>query len=131
MTKTGYCNHGINTSISKANLAFAMLKSVYIATNISVHTMIKMFENSVLSVLLYGAECWKTTVTIKRKLEVFQSKCIQRIHKIYEELRNRTGMGDLAEIIQTRRWRLLEYVCRMPSNSITRTALTWIPQGKR
>ena len=89
---------------------------------------IKIFRSNVLSILLYGAECWKTTVAIQQKVEVFQTKCLQHILKIYwpntisnEKLRNRTGMDTLAEILQTRQWRWLGHVSRMPS--ITRTAL--------
>ena len=125
---TGDCNQEINTNISTANQTFAMLKSVDRATNLSVHTNIKIFRSSVLSILLYVAECWKTTVTIQQRLEVFHIKCLQHILKIYwpntisnEELGNRTGMDTLTEIIQT--WLWLGLVCHMPSNSITRTAL--------
>ena len=98
--------------------------------------MINISRSNVLRVLLFEAECWKTTATIQQKLEVFQSKCLRRILKIYrsntisnEELKNRIGMDTLAVIIQT--WRWLGHVFRMPSNSITRTALRWTPQGKR
>jgi hypothetical protein len=88
--------------------------------------------------LLYGSECWKTTVTIERKLEVFQNKCLRRILKIFwpnsisnKELQYKTGMSNITESIQLRRWRWLGHVFRMPPNSLPRTALVWTPQGKR
>ena len=90
-----------------------------------------------LSALLYGAEWWKITATIRGKLEVFQTLC-RCILKIYwpitisnKELSNRSGMDTLEAITHTRRWRWIGNVCRMPPNSITRTALRWTPQGKR
>ena len=136
VTTTGDCDQKINTKIRNTNQAFVMLKPVLRTTNSSVHTKIKIFRSNVLSVLLYGAECWKTTVSIQQKLEVFQTKCLLRILKIYwpnsisnEELRNRTRMDTLAEIIRTRRW--LRHVCHMPSNSNTRTALRRTFQVKR
>ena len=111
---TSDCNQEINTRISKAKQAFAMLRPVRRATNLSDHTNIKIFGSIVLSILLYGGECRETTVTIQQKLEVFQTKCLRRIVKIYwlntisnEELRNRRGMDTLEEIIQTRLWRWL------------------------
>ena len=73
---TGDCHQEINTRISKANKTSAMLRPVWRTTNLSVHTKIKIFRCNVLSVLLYGAERWKTTVTIQPKLEVFQTKCL-------------------------------------------------------
>ena len=64
----------IKTRISKTDQAFAMLKPVWRTNNLSVHTKIKIFTSNVLSFLLSGAECWKTTATIQKKLEVFQTK---------------------------------------------------------
>ena len=114
-----------------------MLNSICRTTNPSVHTKIKIFRSNVLSVHIYGVECWKTTVTIQRKLEMFQTKWTRCILRIYwpntisnEELRNRTGMDTLTEITQTHQWRWLGHVRRMPSNSITKTALRWTPRGK-
>ena len=59
-----------------------MLKPVWRTTNHSVRTRINISGSSVLSVLLYGTECCKTTVAIQRKLEVFQSKCFRHIHSV-------------------------------------------------
>ena len=110
-TTSGDCNLEINTWISKYNQAFAMLKPVWRITNLSIHTKIKIIISKVLSVLLYGAECWKTSIAIQRELEMFQTKFLRRILKIYwsntisnQELRNRTGMDTLVKIMQTWRW---------------------------
>ena len=83
VTTTGDFDKEINTRISNANQAFAMLRPVWRSTNLSVHTMIKIFRSNVVSVLLYGAECWKTAITIQRQLKVFQTKCLHCILKIY------------------------------------------------
>ena len=138
VTTNGDCDLEINTRIIKANQAFAMLRAIWRSTGLSIHTKIRIFRSNVLSVLLYGSECWKTTAAIERKLEVFQTKCLRRILKIFwpntisnEDLRNRTGLGTIAETLKARRWRWLGHVCRMPSNSLPRTALRWTPQGKR
>ena len=108
VTSRSDCDAEISTRISKANQAFAMLKLVWRTTNFTVHTKIKIVRSYVLSVLLCGVDCWMTTVTIQQKLEVFQTNCLLRILTIYwpntisnEELRNRTGMENLAEIMQT------------------------------
>ena len=88
--------------------------------------------------LLYGSECWKTTITIEKKLEVFQTQSLRRILKIFwpntisnEDLRNKAGVTPLSEVIAARRWRWLGHVCRMTTDSLPRTALRWTPQGKR
>jgi hypothetical protein len=65
---------------------------------------------------------WKTTVTIERKLEVFQNKCLRRILKSFwpNTIPNEdeTGMSNITETIQLRRRRWLGHVCRMPPNSL-------------
>ncbi|KAK3549305.1 hypothetical protein QTP70_034532 [Hemibagrus guttatus] len=83
VTTDGDCNKDINTRVSKANQAFAMLKPIWRTTSLSIHTKIKIFRSNVISVLLYGSECWKTTTAIEQKLEVFQNKCLRRILKIF------------------------------------------------
>jgi hypothetical protein len=52
--------------------------AITIATTISLpdSAMLKPIWKNVLTVVVYGYECWKTTATIKQKLEVFQSKCL-------------------------------------------------------
>jgi len=138
VTTDGDCAREINTRISKANQAFAMLKPIWRTTSLSMHTKLRIFKSNVLSVLLYGSECWKTTATIERKLEVFQNKCLLRIMKVFwpnmimnMELRKRAGANSIAETIALRRWRWLGHVCRMAPDSLPRVALRWTPQGKR
>jgi len=74
VTASGDCDREIDTRISQANQAFAGLRPVWRSTIISIRTKIQIFNSKVLSVLLYGSECWKTTATIDKKLEVFQYK---------------------------------------------------------
>ncbi len=127
MTADGDCDVEVNVRISKANQAFAMLKSVWRSTNLSLHTKIRIYKGNVLSVLLNGSQCWKTTVAIKRKLEVFQNKCLRRILRVFwpenisnDDIRDRTERS-LCKSQSRRRW--LGHVCRMPDDSLPRTAL--------
>ena len=43
VTPTSNCDQEVNIGIGKVNQAFAMLKPVWITTNLSVHTKIKIF----------------------------------------------------------------------------------------
>ena len=67
VTTTGDCRREINSRISKAIQAFAILQPVWNATNLSVHNKNYAFIGNMLSVLLFGVECRNTTVTIQRK----------------------------------------------------------------
>ena len=138
VTTDGDCTREINMRISKAGQAFAMLKTVWRSQQLSTHTKIRIFKSNVLSVLLYGSECWKTTTTIEKKLDVFQTKCLRRILQIFwpnritnEEVYERTSTEPISMTLKKRRWKWLGHVCRMNTSSITRIALRWTPQGKR
>ena len=86
-------------------------------------------------ILQYGAECWKTTATIQQKLGVADQMPSTHSQNLLAQhhlkLRNRTGIDTLAETMQTQQWRWLGHDCRMPSNTISRTAPRWKAQGKR
>lgn len=108
MTADGDCDVEVNVRISKANQAFSMLKSVWRSTNLSFHTKIRIYKSNVLSVLLYGSECWKMTVAVERKLEVFQNKCLRRILRGFwpnnisnADIRDRTGVKSVQESVQS------------------------------
>ena len=98
VTATGDWSQEVIARISKANQAFSMLKPVWRATNLSVHSKMKIFKSNVLKVLLYGPE-----------IEVFKTKCLRCIFKIYwpNTISHEELEWTLAEIKQTRhlRWR--------------------------
>ena len=138
VTTSGDCDKEVISRIGKANQAFAMLRSIWRSTGLNIQNKLRILDSNVLIILLYGSECWKTSSTIERKLEVFQNKSLRRILKIFwpntisnEELHKRTGVRSISETIRTRRWRWLGHVYRMPPNSLPRVALRWTPQGKR
>ena len=138
VTAAGDCTTEISTRISKAGQAFGMLRNIWKCTNFSTGTKMRIFKSNVMSVLLYGSECWKTTSMIEQKLEVFQNKCLRRIVRVFwpnvisnDDLLKKTGMCKVSDTIRDRRWRWLGHVYRMSADAIPRTALRWTPQGKR
>ena len=114
------------------------LRSIRKASKLSLHTKLRIFKSNVLSVLLYGSECWKMTTTISQKLEVFQTKCLRRIRKIFwpntinnEELLVSCGAKPITTMVKRRRLTWFGHTCRMTPEALPRTALSWTPQGKR
>jgi len=72
----------------------------------SLHTKI---HANMKSVLLYGAETWRTTNTTTKKVQTFINNCLMR----------------------TYRWGWIGHRLQKAASTITRQALTWKPQGKR
>ena len=124
----------IRSRIGKARVAFAQLKKVWKSTQIK----IKTFNSNVKSVLLYGAETWKTTGGIMKRLQTFINGCLRRILKLKwqdkvknEEVWERAGIDPIETTIGKRKWRWIGHTLRKPATNTTRQALHWNPQGKR
>ena len=99
----------------------------------------KPLQSCVLSLLLYGSECWRMTASDLNKLSVFHTKSLGWILRIFwpnniskEQLLARCRQDWMETIIMRRRWRWTGHVLnRKESGNITRTALHWISEGKR
>ena len=123
--------------LSKARGAFAVLRNIWRSSKIGTKTKLKIFKSNVHGVLLYGAESWKVSQSVCHKIDVFQTRCLRRILKIFwprtisnEELYRRTNTAPLSVEI-TRRWRWIGHINRMALNVIPRVAMRWTPAGKR
>ena len=99
---------------------------------------VRIFNTMVKPILLYGAETWRTTVTMMKKIQTFVNTCLRRILKVRwpniisnQDLWERTDQLPIEEEILKRRWRWIGHTLRKPAFSTTRQALTWNPQGKR
>ena len=115
-----------------------MLKSIWRAGKLSLQTKLRLFKSNVLTTLLYGAESWKMTKTIGKKLEVFQRRCLRRIVDVRwpntisnEDLYSMTATRPITEEIRRRRWRWIGHVLRLPPTATARVALRWTPDGRR
>ena len=102
----------VNSRITKANQSFAMLKNIWKSKQVGTNTKFRIFNSNVLSVLLYGAVCWKLTTRIAHKIYTFQNKCLWKILRIFwprrisnKELAQRTNTKCLTQTVKKRRWR--------------------------
>ena len=102
---------------------------------------IRIFSTNVPSLPLHGLEYRRTSVATERKLEVFQTKCLQRILKIYwpnvisNELRVAQKNRDLYNIENQKKKNadaglVMCSLCPTP-HSLPRVGLCGTPQGKR
>ena len=128
----------IKARLGKAKAAYSKLEKVWKNTRFTIKNKIRIFKCNAISVLLYGCVTWRMTQTDQKKLNAFLHKSFRRILKIYwpmritsEEIRRRTGMETISSQVARRRWAWLGHVFRMDHNSHPRTALAWVPEGKR
>ena len=138
MDKSGGTDADVKTRIGKARSAFNMLRKVWHSREIGTSTKVRLFNSNVKSVLLYGAETWRTTKASMKKIQTFINQCLRRILRIHwpetisnENLWARTQQTPVEEDIRQRRWRWLGHTLRKPPSNISRQALNWNPQGQR
>ena len=73
----------IKNRIDKARVAFNSLHKVWNSKKLVLKTKIRLYNSNVKSVLLYGAECWRTVKTETKQLNAFHNSCLRRICKIF------------------------------------------------
>ena len=78
------------------------------------------------------------TVVNNKKLEAAHHKWMRRITEITweqritnEEVRKRTGMGKIEQILRINRLRWMGHVSRMGNNRLPPQAMKWMPKGGR
>ena len=59
------------------------LQNIWKSKKIALKTKIKLYNSNVKSVILYGAECWRTVETEINKVNAFHNYCLRRICNIY------------------------------------------------
>ena len=98
----------------------------------------KLYQSLVLSTLLYGAELWPLTVSSVKKVEAAHHKWQRSILGISwkdkvtnDEVRRRSALPKLENIIRARRLRWFGHVHRMNEERIPRQAYFWGIKGFR
>ena len=138
LDKLGGTEADIKRRLALARIAFTSLQNIWRSGRFSQKTKLRILNSNVLSVLLYGAEMWRVTTTDLNKVDVFHHTCLRRVlrrfwpyHLSNEELYEATGSTPVSALIRVRRWRWIGHILRTSPNNISRTALTWAPEGKR
>ena len=75
---SGRATVDVERGVAQASRAFgALRKAVFLDKNLSQKTKRKVYDACVLSVLLYGAECWVLLRKQEKKLNTFHHRCIR------------------------------------------------------
>ncbi|CAH8572666.1 unnamed protein product [Schistosoma curassoni] len=81
----------VKAQIGKARAAYLQLRNIWNSKQLSSNTKVRIFNTNVKTVLLNGAETWRTTKAIIQKIQVFINsylrsrsfRCINHIFQIY------------------------------------------------
>ena len=137
-TADGGADEDVENRLLKAKQAFAALRNIWRANQISRNVKLKFFRTNVLSVLLYGCETWKVTNKIVGKIQVFVNKSLRQILKIFwpqtisnEKLWQITNFEEMVVYIRRKKWKWIGHTLRKGNDDLAKQALDWNPQGSR
>lgn len=100
------CIHEISTRIGKVNQSFGILNSIWKSSIFIKSTKIRFYQSNTLIVLLCGSKYWKTIEGNKKKLDVFQNRCLRNILKVYcprmiwnSQLHTKTNVNPIETVV--------------------------------
>ena len=135
------CCHKIKTRIGTATSAMTKLDKIWKSKDISFKSKVKLYKSLVLSILLYGCECWTLTAETTKRIQTFETKCYRRIlgiswaerktnNFVLEQVTVLSGPQEpLLSIIKRRKLVYFGHVTR--HDSIPKTVLQGTVEGSR
>ncbi|VDP00760.1 unnamed protein product [Schistosoma margrebowiei] len=127
----------VKARIGKARVAYLQLKNIWNSKQLSTNIKVRIFNTNVKTVLLYGAETWRTKKAIIQKIQVFINSCLRKILQIRwldaisnNQLWERTNQIPAEEEVK-KCWKWIGHTLRKAPNCVTRQAFTWNPQRQR
>ena len=138
---SGRMDVDMDRQVAQASKAFgARRKSVFLDKSLSLATKRRLYNACVLSVLLYGSECWIPLRKHEKKMNSFYHRCVWTIlgisnrqqwseHITMQEVRRWGDEELVAKKVRKRRLEWLGHVARMPNHRLPKTMLFgWLPQ---
>ncbi|VDP47238.1 unnamed protein product [Schistosoma margrebowiei] len=72
----------VKARIGKARAAYLQLRNIWNSKQLSTNNKARIFNTNVKTILLYGAETWRTTKATIKKIQVFINSCLRKILQI-------------------------------------------------
>jgi len=101
---------------------------------LAISTKLKLYNTCILSIFLYGSDCWAMSKTDARKIDALDQWCLRMLLGIkwYQFVRNDdvwrlTKQTKLTAIIQSRRLTLFGHIMRMDDNTDAKRILLAFP----
>ena len=129
----------INPEITRRRaLAASAMKSLsrplWKQRHVSRKTKLRVYNSTVLSILLYGAEAWAMNKSHERRIDGFDSRALRRLEGIYWperisniDLRTRTCQPEASRLAAMRRIRWYGHILRLPNDHPTKALLAFNP----
>ena len=139
ITNTGDLQPDINRRIGLATGVMRSLRQpLWRHSSISLETKLRVYQASVLSVLLYGSECWPISTSLCSRLSAFDMQAQRTItntkwfeYKTNIEVRTLTNRQPIQRYIAQGRLRWFGHLLRSPLNHPALAIYTFNPKAAR
>ncbi|VDO89007.1 unnamed protein product, partial [Schistosoma margrebowiei] len=128
----------VKARTGKARAAYLQLRNIWNSKQLSTNTKVMIFNTNVKTVLLYGAETWRTTKAIIQKIQVFINSCLRKLLRIRlpdtissNLLLEKTNQIAVEEEIRKKCWKWIGHTLKRARSCVTRQALTCDREGQR
>ena len=146
MSTFAYLRSGINCEesytadiicrIGKARSGFITMRAIWASNQYNRGTKVRLYKSNVVSVLMYGTECWNVNKRDSDRLNALHNRCLRRILKILwskivtnVELHRQAGIASATSMIRARRREWIGHVLHREPSDDKRIALRWSPPG--
>ena len=134
LSNDGLITKELTSRIAKASALVGRLSSIWRKPNISRFTKMRIYNASVSTVLLYGAETWPAAKSILSAVDVAQTKHLRRIERLHwtdfvsnQTLLSRTAQTPFSTQLAQRTVRWYGHLLRMPRDAPARVAFDFDP----
>ena len=143
VSSTGGHKPEIAARLEKAAAVFGSLRScIFASRDVSARVKKKVYLSMVVTVLLYGSECWALTVNDEERLNLFHRRCVRTMAGLsrWQQQKKHVHDGELAEKLEletmkfylrrrTLKW--VGHVVRMDYDRLPRKLLFgWVNNGR-
>ena len=143
LTRNCRDDEDVKARIKKAGNAFgALRKCLFSNPSISLDAKRIIYEGLILSILLYGSECWCLTEKLFNLLRVFHARCVRAMCRVNRwhtrkyrirtlDLLKRTGLNTIDVYVSRRQLRWAGHVARMDFDRLPRKMLSaWVTEKR-
>ena len=124
----GSTERDVNCRLNEASKCLGGLKSVLKNRYLGMESKKRLYESVIVPTVLYGAETWCLRETERKKLNVFEMKCLRGMTGLYlrdrirnEEIRRRIGVRKtMAEMADVRVLGWFGHMVRMGEDRVTK-----------
>ncbi|XP_065319087.1 uncharacterized protein LOC135927079 [Gordionus sp. m RMFG-2023] len=133
LNNKGECKEEMKIRTQKAKRAFYMYMKIWRSKKISVFTRLRLFNSTIIPILLYGSDIWEANKTDLRRIQSFINNCLRTINGIFyprvisnSNLWRNASHTPINITLKKRRIQFLAHIIRNSDHNLAHDAIAWL-----